>query len=56
RKSRTQLEFLPRAIHRTHESQAGSDQTESSDDKSEVKSSPVDNTKTNEYFRKLFMK
>ncbi|CAH8821747.1 unnamed protein product [Trichobilharzia szidati] len=37
RKSRTQLEFLPRAIHRTHESQAGSDQTESSDDKGEVK-------------------
>ncbi|VDQ02205.1 unnamed protein product [Trichobilharzia regenti] len=57
RKSRTQLAFLPRAIHRTRESQAGSDQTaESSDDKNEVKPSPVDNTKTNEYFRKLFMK
>ncbi|KAH8874420.1 Polyadenylate-binding protein 5 [Schistosoma japonicum] len=56
RKSRTQLEFLPRAVHRIRETQDPMSESKINTDTVEPQSFPVDGSKDNEYFRKLLLK
>lgn len=53
RKSRTQLEFLPRAVHRTREIQDQVSESKMDTGTIDPQSSTVTGSKDNEYFRRL---